>query len=208
MSFLDIIYRNTKRLKKLSEAILEISKVENNLFNLNKEQFNTKELIQNLTINYKKQVKTKNIGFEFVDSFDNYFSIYADKTRISQVISNLINNSMQFIPDEKGGTISITVEKGTTKDNDEGNAHGGSDGSNNHMVVITIKDNGVGIDSDILPLLFTKFEPKSFHGTGLGLYICKNIIEAHSGKVWARNNEDGRGATFVFSLPTYSKRNY
>jgi len=127
------------------------------LFNLNKEQFNIKELIQNLIINYEKQVKTKNIGFEFVDSFDNYFSIYADKTRISQVISNLINNSMQFISDEKGGTISITVEKRTTKDKDDGNAQGGRDGSNNHMVVITIKDNGVGIDKYILPLLFTKF---------------------------------------------------
>ena len=69
------------------------------------------------------------------------------------------------------------------------------------MVVITIKDNGIGIDKDILPILFTKFASKSFQGTGLGLYICKSIVEAHGGKIWAKNNEDGKGATFSFSLP-------
>jgi signal transduction histidine kinase len=70
-----------------------------------------------------------------------------------------------------------------------------------NVIVITIKDNGVGIDKDILPTLFTKFASKSFQGTGLGLYICKNIVEAHGGKIWAKNNEDGKGATFYFSLP-------
>ena len=73
--------------------------------------------------------------------------------------------------------------------------------SNNTMVVIIIKDNGIGIDEKILPMLFTKFASKSFQGTGLGLYICKNIVEAHGGKIWAKNNEDGKGATFEFSLP-------
>ena len=63
-----------------------------------------------------------------------------------------------------------------------------------------IKDNGTGIDEQMFPKLFTKFVSKSFQGTGLGLYICKNIIEAHGGKIWAKNNEDGKGATFIFSL--------
>ena len=70
-----------------------------------------------------------------------------------------------------------------------------------NVIVITIKDNGVGIDKDVLPILFTKFASKSFQGTGLGLYICKSIVEAHGGKIWAKNNEDGKGATFSFSLP-------
>ena len=61
-----------------------------------------------------------------------------------------------------------------------------------NMTVITVKDNGIGIDKDILPILFTKFASKSFQGTGLGLYICKNIVEAHGGKIWAKNNEDGK----------------
>ena len=70
-----------------------------------------------------------------------------------------------------------------------------------NIIIITIEDNGVGIDKDILPMLFTKFASKSFQGTGLGLYICKNIIDAHGGKIWAKNNEDGKGAIFSFSLP-------
>ncbi len=69
-------------------------------------------------------------------------------------------------------------------------------------VVVRVEDTGSGIDPEIFPRLFTKFSSKSFSGTGLGLYICKNIIEAHGGKIWAKNNDQGkRGATFSFSLP-------
>ena len=70
------------------------------------------------------------------------------------------------------------------------------------IVVVTIKDTGIGIDPEILPRLFTKFATKSQSGTGLGLFICKSIIEAHGGRIWAENNKDGEGgATFAFSLP-------
>jgi signal transduction histidine kinase len=68
-------------------------------------------------------------------------------------------------------------------------------------VVVIVKDTGIGIDEKIFPKLFTKFSTKSFHGMGLGLYISKNIVEAHGGRMWAKNNEDGKGATFSFSLP-------
>jgi signal transduction histidine kinase len=68
-------------------------------------------------------------------------------------------------------------------------------------VIVRVKDTGIGIDYDIFPNLFKKFITKSFQGTGLGLYISKNIIEAHDGKMWAENNKDGKGATFYFSLP-------
>jgi signal transduction histidine kinase len=68
-------------------------------------------------------------------------------------------------------------------------------------VVVKVKDTGSGIDKEILPRLFTKFATKSdTAGTGLGLFIAKSIVEAHGGKIWAEDNRDGRGATFVFSL--------
>jgi signal transduction histidine kinase len=67
-------------------------------------------------------------------------------------------------------------------------------------IVVSIKDNGIGIDPEILPRLFTKFASKSELGLGLGLYISKSIILAHGGKIWGENNEDGNGATFAFSL--------
>jgi two-component system, OmpR family, sensor histidine kinase VicK len=75
-----------------------------------------------------------------------------------------------------------------------------------HYAVITIKDTGTGIDHEILPKLFSKFATKSHKGTGLGLYICKNIIEAHGGILSANNNNDGKGATFIITLPLAKKR--
>ena len=102
-------------------------------------------------------------------------------------MSNLIDNAIKFTEE---GTISVTTE---------------SEDSLNH-VTVRVKDAGRGIDPEILPKLFTKFATKSEKGTGLGLYICKGIIEAHGGSISAKNNSeigdtnDG-GATFSFSLP-------
>jgi signal transduction histidine kinase len=117
--------------------------------------------------------------------------VYADKSGISRVISNLINNSIKFTQKE-GGIISVFVEnRETNKDNEEGK----------ETVVVSVKDNGTGIDREIMPKLFGKFNTKSFQGMGLGLYISKNLVDAHSGKIWAENNRDMAGATFSFSLP-------
>jgi signal transduction histidine kinase len=106
----------------------------------------------------------------------------ADRYRISQVISNLLSNALKFTIN---GTINITAEK--------------EDGH----TLVSIKDTGTGIHSELMPRLFSKFASKSFSGTGLGLFISKSIVEAHGGKIWAKNNiEEESGATFTFSLPT------
>jgi signal transduction histidine kinase len=110
--------------------------------------------------------------------------VVADKHRINQVISNLLNNAIKFT---KQGHITISTEKEKKYGKEE--------------VIVKVKDSGFGIDPDIMPRLFTKFATKSHTGTGLGLFICKSIIEAHGGRMWAENNRDGRGATFSFSLP-------
>src|SRR6476660_5024834 len=198
LGFIDIINRNTKRLKKLSEDILEVSKIENSLLNLNKENFKIKELISQIISDYKKEAETKNIEFDLIDEDENDLFVCADRKKISQIISNITSNSIKFIPGEKDrarGKLSILSQKmAKDYDNDDTNI-------DSNVIVITIKDNGVGIDKDVLPILFTKFASKSFQGTGLGLYICKSIVEAHGGKIWAKNNEDGKSATFSFSLP-------
>ena len=123
---------------------------------------------------------------------NNKIIVEADKNRLCQVISNLLNNAIKFT--DEG---SITVIVGTKKINN----------NNSNKVIVSIKDTGTGIDSEILPKLFTKFATKSpiAGGTGLGLFISKSIIEMHGGSIWAFNNEDGReegvGSTFTFSLP-------
>ncbi|MDQ6723940.1 MAG: ATP-binding protein [Thermoproteota archaeon] len=190
IELLDIVIRNTKKLKKLTEDILDVARIEGKLFNPNKEYFSLNQLISNIVKEYENNFeKDKKIRFEFAECNIEYL-LYADITRVGQVISNLINNSINFIPEERG-RISINIEKKECH----------TDGDTKKIVVVCVKDNGNGINSEIVTRLFTKFASKSFHGTGLGLYISKSIVEAHGGKIWGENNKDEKGATFCFSLP-------
>ena len=192
IKLLDIVIKNTKKLKKLAEDILDVTRIESNSLNLNKEYFKINEIIFDNINTYKNNTETENIKFETILEDD--ISIYADKNSISRVISNLIDNSIKFTSEEEGTgevIISINIEKEEFH----------KDGNTKENVVVYIKDMGNGIDVEILPRLFTKFVSKSFHGTGLGLYISKSIVEAHGGKIWGENNKDGRGATFGFRIP-------
>ena len=182
------IIRNAKRLRRLASDILDITKIESQSLKLNKEQFNLNDIIQSSISDIKAQLLSSNpeqlenltISYEPKDIF-----VFADKNRITQVIFNLLSNSVKFT--EKGSVeIMIKSERDTTTDTT--------------YVIVSIKDTGQGIDKDILPRLFTKFASKSFEGTGLGLFISKSIINSHGGKIWAVNNHDC-GATFYFSIP-------
>ncbi len=128
--------------------------------------------IESRTLKLNKEV------FEINDALS--FAIRDATTQIMQVIFNLLHNAIKFT---SNGTILITSKK-VGKD-----------------IIVSIQDNGHGIDPQISPILFSKFVTKSFKGTGLGLYICKNIIESHGGRIWAENNIDKNGAIFSFSLP-------
>jgi signal transduction histidine kinase len=190
-TLLNVAARNSKKLKTLTQNLLEISKIESKSLKLNKEKFSFNGLVIDLIKDFEESVlaNSTNLKITYSSSYNDLL-VYADKDRICQVITNLIDNSIKFIPNE--GVISITAEKKKRNDHDNGTQE---------MVVVSVKDSGAGIDPEIMPRLFTKFTTKSFQGTGLGLYICKNIIEAHRGKIWAKNNNDGKGATFSFSLP-------
>jgi signal transduction histidine kinase len=107
--------------------------------------------------------------------------IEGDRERILEVISNLLSNAIKFT---QGGEVLVDLDE--------------KDG----QAIVSVKDTGSGIAPEIYPSLFTKFTTKSEKGTGLGLFIAKNVVEAHGGKIWAENNSDGRGAVFTFSVPT------
>jgi signal transduction histidine kinase len=195
--YLDIIFRNSKRLKQITDDVLDVARIESGSFSLTKEKFNLKELIIDILKEYEQKINKKNnnnikLYYEFSDN-NNEIIVEADRNRISQVIHNLLDNAIKFT--EKG-SITIIVE--TKKDNTN---------NKQNEILISIKDTGTGIHPDILPKLFTKFVTKSpIPGTGLGLFISKCIIEMHDGKIWAINNkeldrEKGIGSTFTFSLP-------
>jgi len=183
--YLDVIIRNAKRLERLSEDILDITKIESKSLGLKKELFNLSEIILTAMADSNNQIANENkdhsLKLQLVAHEKDIF-VEADKGRINQVISNLLSNAIKFT---KEGSITVAVEKK----------------NNNLEILVRIQDTGTGIHPEILPRLFTKFASKSEIGTGLGLFISKSIIEAHGGKIWGENNPDGRGATFSFGLP-------
>ena len=190
----DIINRNAHRLQQLSEDILDITRIETQSFRINKSNFDLKDLIIRIAQDYRKRTTSNprvTIETEFTD--DNLF-VQADKGRIIQVINNLINNALRFTDK---GTVTITAKM---EFNEKGKSEKQS--FNSSMAFICVKDTGRGIDPKIFPRLFEKFVTESSDGTGLGLYISKNIVAAHGGEIWAENNsDDKKGATFVFNIP-------
>jgi two-component system, OmpR family, sensor histidine kinase VicK len=179
---IDVISRNAKRLQRLTEDILDITKIESQTLKLNKEKINLNEKILNVINDVKGQIHNPDKLQIVFSELKEPLYIEADKIRLYQTIANLLNNAIKFT---KEGTISINADM--KEDNSE--------------VIITIRDTGAGIDPEILPRLFTKFATKSATGTGLGLFISKSIVEAHGGRMWTENSPDGKGAIFSFSLP-------
>src|SRR5918998_813216 len=202
--FLDVILRNAKRLQRLQEDMLDVTRIESGSMKIYKESFNLNELIFNVIQDLSTQLKDDNrIKINYKNDGDVW--VNADKNRIIQVISNLVDNAIKFT---RTGKIWVELKK---KKN-------GEKIPDNNQVIISVKDEGPGIDSSVMPRLFSKFTSKSEKGTGLGLFISKSIIEAHGGEIWAKNNsasetkrieesEDSNhgdgddGATFSFSLP-------
>jgi two-component system, OmpR family, sensor histidine kinase VicK len=179
---LEVVVRNAKRLRTLIENILDVTRIENQSLSLRKERFKINGIILNILEEYESRDNKRKNDLKIVFTSKDDFFVEADKGRVMQVISNLMNNAIKFTP--KGA---ITV---TTKKKEE-----------NNEIIVSIKDTGSGIDPEIMPRLFSKFATKSQTGTGLGLFVSQNILEAHGGKIWAENNSDGRGCTFSFSLP-------
>ena len=180
---LEIINKSARRLKRLTENIFDATRIGSHTLALKREQFNINDVVKDILRDFGSQVgkdnRSKNLTFE---SKEDNILVMADKKRISQVISNLVDNAIKYTNSE--GSVSITSEIG------------------DDQAIVTVRDNGNGIDSEIMPRLFSKFASNSFAGTGLGLYISKNFVEAHGGKIWATNNYNGKGATFAFSIPT------
>ena len=185
-----IIY-NAKRLDQLAGNILEGAKIENQTLQLDYGQFNLKDILTDIIDDYNnlltiKESKDVKLRYEPKDIL-----IVADKVRVGRVISNLLNNAIKFT---SKGEITISVIELKDNNNDD-------DDDGNGEIQVNIKDTGTGLSSAILPKLFSKFVSTDSGGTGLGLFVSRNIVEAHGGKIQAQNNDDGIGAMFSFTIP-------
>ena len=188
LELLDTVIRNAKRLKRLADDIVDVTKIESQLLKLNKEELDLNHVITNIIDDYNTLIVSGNHKVKlYFNPFKETLLIEADKERISEVISNLLSNAIKFTKED---AIFISIEKREDDNND-----------NNNYALVTVKDTGEGIDPEILPNMFSKFITKSFEGLGLGLYISKHIVKAHGGKIGGKNNDNGIGAEFGFTLP-------
>jgi signal transduction histidine kinase len=194
--YFDRIIRNAKRLEKLTEDVLDVSRIEGKNLQLTKSYFDLNQTIKQVIEDHQKEAVEKDIKISF-DSKDNVTNtIYADEARLQQVIDNLLSNAINFT---NNGNITVSSFRGREDTN------GKIDSLDKESIVVEINDTGTGINPEMMPRLFEKFATRSISGTGLGLYISKSIIDSHGGRIWAYNNKDGKGATFVFTLPVDNK---
>lgn len=194
---LEVISRNAKRLHRLTDDILDVTRIDSKILKLNKESVVIDEVIDNVIDDFRnkidhtsenqvrlvKMIKSHSNKPKHDTGSSSVTKLICDKNRIIQIISNLISNAIKF--SSNNGIITISKEVNV----------------DNRSIIISVIDRGSGIDPDIFPRLFSKFSTRSNHGTGLGLYICKNLVEAQGGRIWAHDNKNGPGATFSFSLP-------
>lgn len=178
-----VIIRNAKRLDRLAADILDVTRIEGKSLQLNKERFNIDEILSQIVKETRRLIEKDpmrngkvDIEYESIN-----IEVNADKSRITQVVSNLVSNAIKFTQE---GTISISCK------------------IEEKEILLLVRDSGRGIDPEIHSRLFSKFASKSEQGTGLGLFISRSIVESHGGRIWAYNNEGSKGATFVFTLPT------
>lgn len=197
---LNIIIKNARKLMNITDDILDLARIEEKILVLNKEKIDLHPYLLNLIKEYRTLLQDNNNRIELEFRYNNklllvlknvvkdnlkeydkrYFEVSADRFRLSRIFYNLIDNANKFT---KSGIIKILVEIWEDE------------------VKFSVINPGKAIDEEIFPKLFNKFATKSFQGTGLGLYICKNIVEAHGGKIWGENNKDSDSVTFAFTLP-------
>ena len=183
---LRIIINNAKKLHFLTNNLLDVARIDENLFSLELQQFDIVELANEVIKEVRNQITTKKIKID-LQCNEKSLNVIGDKIRLNQVFLNLINNSIKYTDE---GDILVSIKR---------------DSNNDTMALVQIKDTGLGIQENVKQKLFSKFTKGTKVGTGLGLFICKNIVESHGGKIWAENNTD-KGATFSFTVPTSRTR--
>ncbi|HNB42114.1 MAG TPA: ATP-binding protein, partial [Anaerolineales bacterium] len=185
---LRLIQKNGQHLLHLINDVLDMAKIESGRMSLHADTFNVNNLLEEVTSITSSLASDKNIALYIEPESDREVEIYADSTRIRQVMINLVNNSIKFT--EKG-SVALNVSR-----------------MDDARVLITVKDNGLGIPTDQLETIFLEFTQvdttttRKVGGTGLGLPISRRLVEMHGGRLWAESSGiDGEGSTFFVELP-------
>ncbi len=185
----EMMARNAKRLEDLTKNILDVTRLESSKVLMKRERFDIndiiRETIEGFSVRSPANPEMKEVAF--LPSRER-LTADVDRTRIGEVISNLIGNALKYSRPDGDGRVVVSAWR---------------EGSE---AFVRVKDTGRGIDQESLPRLFTKFFTKSDSGVGLGLYVSKLVVDAHEGRIWAENNVDGPGASFIFTIPLVQER--
>ena len=178
--YYDKLLKSVLRLHKLTEDILDAARIESKTLRLNKEVFLLNDVLRSSVDEQRRAAAKKGLKLHMEQPEPVY--IFGDKTRIGQVLANLLINAVKFTD---RGSIRVAARLNRLQG----------------KVTVRVTDTGIGIDRAMVPVLFARFMAKSESGTGLGLFISKSIIEAHDGRIWVERSEPGKGSTFTFDLP-------
>ncbi len=186
---IDIIMQSTNNLVTIVGDFLDVSRIELGRMKYDYSDFDFQELVQQVVTEYKPNVEKKGLNFSYSFDQSKQYMVHADRGKIKQVIGNIIDNSIKY-------TLQgfVKVELGFSK-------------TSPNSVLVKVYDSGVGIPAATIPKLFQKFtraenaNDANILGTGLGLYVAKQMIDAHQGKLWAESEGQGKGAQFYIELP-------
>ena len=182
------ILNNADKLVKLTSYLLNIAEIEEGLFGYNFEKLDIDAVIKEVIQNYSEESRQKGVEIIYRKPKEGFYFVKGDKSRLNVAISNYLDNAIKYTPD--GGEVEILLEE------------------NSGELKVSVNDNGIGISPESVQSLFSKFfrdkRARAVHteGSGIGLFIVKNIIERHGGKV-GYSADDGKGSTFFLTLPLY-----
>jgi len=184
--FIEKIYKSNERMINLINDLLNVTRIEEGRYLYKPVPADIEEITQSVINSYKEEIQRKEIKFEFKRSREKLPQVKVDIEKIKLTIDNLIANAIKYT--NSGGKVTISINRGKKE------------------IEFFIKDTGIGIPQNQQEQVFTKFfrganvMKMGIEGTGFGLFITKNIIEAHGGKIWF-NSKEGKGTTFFFTLP-------
>ncbi|MFH1170719.1 MAG: GAF domain-containing sensor histidine kinase [Candidatus Vogelbacteria bacterium] len=181
----DVIFQSSQKLVKVIEDFLNITRIELGTMKYEQSEFDFKELVENVSRELKVTVEKKGLQFSFEIEPTGNYKLVGDSGKLAQVVGNLIDNAIKYTPK---GWIKVSLNQVDGK------------------IRLTVTDSGVGMPAEVIPKLFQKFTRAddagqvNITGTGLGLYVAKQIVDGHHGKIWAESDGVGQGSRFVVEL--------
>jgi signal transduction histidine kinase len=183
----DKIFESSKTLATVVDDYLNISRIELGTMKYNFVPLDLRELTETVIGELKPNFEKAGVSWKFECDASKKYIVKADPDKLKQVIANIVDNSMKYSP--KGNAV-ISVTRDETR----------------HIAQFKISDNGIGMSTVTLAKLFNKFtradnaNQTNIRGTGLGLYVARDVIGAHKGKIWAESDGEGKGSRFIFEL--------